>query len=140
MDLLSIVQVANLQAEFAGRFADVDVPAGLVLERHAWDGDARAVLELHVALVDRDDEVAYAAHVADHAVLAGRIDPRPEVLVVDVGAAPLHGVVVVAVEDPESDFWGSTVAAPVFARIAEAAICELGLAPQAVDAAVGGAT
>jgi cell division protein FtsI/penicillin-binding protein 2 len=37
--------------------------------------------------------------------------------------------VVVAIEDPASEFWGSTVAAPVFARIAEAAVCQLGLVP-----------
>jgi len=38
--------------------------------------------------------------------------------------------VVVAVEDPaEIDFWASTVAAPVFAEIAEAAACLLDLAP-----------
>ena len=38
-------------------------------------------------------------------------------------------VIVVAVEEPAVDFWGSTVAAPAFARIAEAAACYLGLAP-----------
>jgi cell division protein FtsI (penicillin-binding protein 3) len=38
-------------------------------------------------------------------------------------------VVVVSVEDPVADIWGATVAAPVFARIAEAAVCLLGLAP-----------
>jgi cell division protein FtsI/penicillin-binding protein 2 len=38
--------------------------------------------------------------------------------------------VVVAVEDPmETDFWASTVAAPVFAEIAEAAACLLDVAP-----------
>jgi cell division protein FtsI/penicillin-binding protein 2 len=38
--------------------------------------------------------------------------------------------IVVAVEDPsEIDFWASTVAAPVFAEIAEAAACHLDLAP-----------
>jgi len=38
--------------------------------------------------------------------------------------------VVVAVEDPtETDFWASTVAAPAFAEIAEAAACLLDLAP-----------
>ncbi len=38
--------------------------------------------------------------------------------------------IVVAVEDPsEIDFWASTVAAPVFAEIAEAAACLLDLAP-----------
>jgi hypothetical protein len=47
---------------------------------------------------------------------------------------------VVAVEDPAMDFWGATVAAPVFARIVEAAVCELGLAPETVEAAVGGST
>ncbi len=49
-------------------------------------------------------------------------------------------VVVVAVEDPKTDFWGSTVAAPVFARIVEAAVGELGLAPETEDATVGGVT
>jgi cell division protein FtsI/penicillin-binding protein 2 len=38
-------------------------------------------------------------------------------------------VVVVAVEDPQAEVWGSAVAAPVFARIAEAALCRLGLPP-----------
>jgi cell division protein FtsI/penicillin-binding protein 2 len=38
-------------------------------------------------------------------------------------------VIVVAVEEPAVDFWGSTVAAPAFARIAEAATCYLGLPP-----------
>ena len=39
-------------------------------------------------------------------------------------------VVVVAIEDPAGlDFWASTVAAPVFANIAEAAACLLDLAP-----------
>jgi hypothetical protein len=38
--------------------------------------------------------------------------------------------VVVAVEDPvEIDFWASTVAAPVFAEIAEAAACLLDFTP-----------
>ena len=38
--------------------------------------------------------------------------------------------IVVAVEDPsEIDFWASSVAAPVFAEIAEAAACHLDLAP-----------
>ncbi len=38
--------------------------------------------------------------------------------------------VVVAIEDPvEIDFWASTVAAPVFAEIAEAAACLLDIAP-----------
>jgi cell division protein FtsI/penicillin-binding protein 2 len=38
-------------------------------------------------------------------------------------------VVVVAVEDPAADIWGSTVAAPVFARIGEAAMFLLGVPP-----------
>jgi cell division protein FtsI/penicillin-binding protein 2 len=39
-------------------------------------------------------------------------------------------VVVVAIEDPvEIDFWASTVAAPVFAEVAEAAACLLDFAP-----------
>jgi cell division protein FtsI (penicillin-binding protein 3) len=38
--------------------------------------------------------------------------------------------IVVTVEDPmETDFWASTVAAPVFAEIAEAAACLLDVAP-----------
>jgi cell division protein FtsI/penicillin-binding protein 2 len=38
--------------------------------------------------------------------------------------------VVVAIEDPvEIDFWASTVAAPVFAEIAEAAACHLDIVP-----------
>ena len=38
--------------------------------------------------------------------------------------------IVVAVEDPDvADFWASTVAAPVFAEIAEAAACLLDIAP-----------
>ena len=38
--------------------------------------------------------------------------------------------VVVAIEDPvEIDFWASTVAAPVFAEIAEASACLLDFAP-----------
>ena len=38
--------------------------------------------------------------------------------------------VVVAIEDPiEIDFWASTVSAPVFAEIAEAAACLLDLEP-----------
>lgn len=47
-------------------------------------------------------------------------------------------VVVVAIENPKSDFWGSTVAAPVFARIAEAVVCDLGLAPENGGEDVGG--
>ena len=39
-------------------------------------------------------------------------------------------VVVVAIEDPSvNDFWASTVAAPVFAAIAEASVCLLDLSP-----------
>ncbi|HSN54896.1 MAG TPA: penicillin-binding transpeptidase domain-containing protein, partial [Candidatus Sulfomarinibacteraceae bacterium] len=38
-------------------------------------------------------------------------------------------VVVVALENPRADFWASTAAAPVFARIAEAAIPILGVPP-----------
>jgi cell division protein FtsI/penicillin-binding protein 2 len=47
-------------------------------------------------------------------------------------------VVVVAIEDPVSDFWGATVAAPVFARIARAAVCQLGLAPSEDTSELGG--
>jgi cell division protein FtsI/penicillin-binding protein 2 len=53
-------------------------------------------------------------------------------------------VIVVSVENPRADFWGATTAAPVFARIAEAAATQLDLAPsghevvQAADR--GGAT
>jgi cell division protein FtsI/penicillin-binding protein 2 len=49
-------------------------------------------------------------------------------------------VIVVAIEDPMADFWGSTVAAPVFASIAEAAVCELGVAPEESDEKAGGVT
>jgi cell division protein FtsI (penicillin-binding protein 3) len=38
-------------------------------------------------------------------------------------------VVVVAVEDPAAEIWGSTVAAPVFARIAQATLIQIGLPP-----------
>lgn len=38
-------------------------------------------------------------------------------------------VVVVALENPRADFWASTAAAPVFARIAEAAVRILGVPP-----------
>jgi cell division protein FtsI/penicillin-binding protein 2 len=38
-------------------------------------------------------------------------------------------VVVVAVEEPTTDFWGSTVAAPAFARVAAAVMCHLGIPP-----------
>ncbi len=41
-------------------------------------------------------------------------------------------VVVVAVEDPTDDFWASTVAAPVFGRIAADAAALLGIPPSAV--------
>jgi cell division protein FtsI/penicillin-binding protein 2 len=37
-------------------------------------------------------------------------------------------VIVVALENPRNEFWGSTTAAPVFANIAEAAACHLDLA------------
>ena len=36
-------------------------------------------------------------------------------------------VIVVAIENPRADFWASTAAAPVFARIAEATACHLDL-------------
>jgi cell division protein FtsI/penicillin-binding protein 2 len=38
-------------------------------------------------------------------------------------------VVVVAVEEPEDDFWGSSVAAPAFARIAQAVMAQLSVPP-----------
>jgi cell division protein FtsI/penicillin-binding protein 2 len=38
-------------------------------------------------------------------------------------------VVVVAVKDPAAEIWGSTVAAPVFARIAQATLIQIGLPP-----------
>ncbi len=38
-------------------------------------------------------------------------------------------VVVVTVVEPTTDFWGSTVAAPAFARIAAAVMCHLGVPP-----------
>jgi cell division protein FtsI (penicillin-binding protein 3) len=38
-------------------------------------------------------------------------------------------VVVVAVEEPQVDFWASAVAAPAFARIAAAVACHLGIPP-----------
>jgi cell division protein FtsI/penicillin-binding protein 2 len=38
-------------------------------------------------------------------------------------------VVVVAVEDPKADIWGSAVAAPAFARIAEAVVFDVGVPP-----------
>jgi cell division protein FtsI/penicillin-binding protein 2 len=40
-------------------------------------------------------------------------------------------VIVVAIENPRADIWGATTAAPVFARIAEAAAAHLDLAPSA---------
>jgi len=49
-------------------------------------------------------------------------------------------VVVVAVEDPKSDIWGSAVAAPAFARIAEAAVFDIGLPPPEPVAGSGNAT
>jgi cell division protein FtsI/penicillin-binding protein 2 len=42
-------------------------------------------------------------------------------------------VIVVAVENPTEDFWGSTVAAPAFAGIATAAVRLLEIPPQAGD-------
>jgi cell division protein FtsI/penicillin-binding protein 2 len=48
-------------------------------------------------------------------------------------------VVVVAIEDPMTDYWGASVAAPVFARIAESAVCGLGLTPAQTVADLGGA-
>jgi len=47
-------------------------------------------------------------------------------------------VVVVAVEEPKEDFWASTVAAPAFARVAEAVVCHLGLPPTEPVADVDG--
>jgi cell division protein FtsI/penicillin-binding protein 2 len=38
-------------------------------------------------------------------------------------------VVVVAVEEPTTDFWGSTVAAPAFSRLAQAVMAHLGVPP-----------
>jgi cell division protein FtsI/penicillin-binding protein 2 len=50
-------------------------------------------------------------------------------------------VVVVAVEEPTGEFWGATVAAPVFARVAKAAMCHLAVAPtEEVEPAEGEAT
>ena len=50
-------------------------------------------------------------------------------------------VVVVAVEEPATDFWGATVAAPVFARVAKAAMCHLAVAPtEEIEPAAGEAT
>jgi cell division protein FtsI (penicillin-binding protein 3) len=49
-------------------------------------------------------------------------------------------VIVVEVEEPVDDFWGSTVAAPAFARIAEAAMRHLAVPPtEAVEVVDGGA-
>jgi len=45
-------------------------------------------------------------------------------------------VIVVAVENPRADFWASTAAAPVFARIAEAAAGYLDLAPDSAGLGV----
>lgn len=47
-------------------------------------------------------------------------------------------VIVVAVEEPVDDFWGSTVAAPAFARIAQAAMRQLGVPPTEAAEVVGG--
>jgi len=50
-------------------------------------------------------------------------------------------VVVVAVEEPAGEFWGATVAAPVFARVAKAAMCYLAVAPtEEVEPVEGEAT
>ncbi|HOC43145.1 MAG TPA: penicillin-binding protein 2 [Thermoanaerobaculales bacterium] len=50
-------------------------------------------------------------------------------------------VVVVAVEEPGGEFWGATVAAPVFARVARAAMCQLVVAPtEEIEPAAGEAT
>jgi len=50
-------------------------------------------------------------------------------------------VVVVAVEEPGGEFWGATVAAPVFARVARAAMCHLAVAPtEEMEPVSGGAT
>jgi cell division protein FtsI/penicillin-binding protein 2 len=38
-------------------------------------------------------------------------------------------VVVVAVEEPSTDFWGSTVAAPAFSQLAQAVMTHLGVPP-----------
>jgi len=47
--------------------------------------------------------------------------------------------VVVAVEEPTDDFWGSTVAAPAFARLARAAMSHLAVPPtEPVEASTGG--
>ena len=48
-------------------------------------------------------------------------------------------VIVVAVEEPQEDYWASTVAAPAFAQVAEAVVCHLGLAPtEPTESAEGG--
>lgn len=48
-------------------------------------------------------------------------------------------VVVVAVEEPRDDFWGSTVAAPAFARLAGAAMTQLAVPPsEPVETPPGG--
>lgn len=49
-------------------------------------------------------------------------------------------VVVVAVEEPADDFWGSTVAAPAFSRLAQLAMSHLSVPPtEAVEVVAGGA-
>jgi len=45
-------------------------------------------------------------------------------------------VIVVALENPRSEFWGSKIAAPVFARIAEAAAGHLDIPPDESSAIV----
>jgi cell division protein FtsI/penicillin-binding protein 2 len=50
-------------------------------------------------------------------------------------------VVVVSVENPQSDFWASSVAAPAFARIASAGMAEIGMPPtEPVPATARGGT
>lgn len=50
-------------------------------------------------------------------------------------------VVVVAVEEPSGEFWGATVAAPVFARVAQAAMSFLAVVPtEEIEPAEGEAT
>lgn len=48
-------------------------------------------------------------------------------------------VVVVSVVEPQADFWGSTVAAPAFARLAAAVMSHLGIPPtEAIEVETGG--
>ncbi len=47
-------------------------------------------------------------------------------------------VIVVAVEDPVADVWGSTVAAPVFANIARSLVSDLGMVPNVAVAGLRG--